>query len=128
MSMNKRNFIKNTMRCLFAVVGMSLLAATAALAGDQDFVLHNDTGVEIHKLLISPHRADSWGEDILGKDTMGDGETLTIKFGREERAAHWDLRIEDANGNSVEWENLNLLEISEVTLHYKDGKAWADLK
>jgi hypothetical protein len=105
-----------------------MLFATASFAGDQDFTLHNNTGVSINKLHISPHRADEWGEDILGQDTLADGETLNIKFSRHETAAHWDLRIEDKEGNSVVWENLNLLEISEVTLHFKDGKAWADYK
>jgi hypothetical protein len=38
------------------------------------------------------------------------------------------LRIEDKGGNSIEWENLNLLKISKVTLHYKDGKGTADVE
>jgi len=113
---------------LIAVVGVSLLAATAAVAGDQDFTLVNKTGVEIHALHIAPHSSDEWGEDILGQDTLADGESLDIKFSRHEKAAHWDLRIEDKEGHAIEWESLNLLEISKVTLHYKDGKAWADVE
>jgi hypothetical protein len=113
---------------LAAFAAVMCLAATVAFAGDQDFILHNQTGVEIHALHIAPHSSDEWGDDILGEDTMENGATLTIKFSRKEKAAHWDLRIEDKKGNSLEWENLNLLEIEEVTLHYKDGKAWADLK
>lgn len=123
-----KSHFKQITLLLIAVVGTALLASTAALAGEQDFTLHNKTGAEIHKLQVSPHKADDWGEDILGQDTLADGETLDIKFGRSEKAAHWDLRIEDKDGNSVVWESLNLLEISEVTLHFKDGKAWADLK
>jgi len=49
-------------------------------------------------------------------------------FGKHDRAHHWDLRIEDEKGNSLTLENLDLMSISEVVLHYKDGKAWADLK
>jgi hypothetical protein len=114
---------------LFLIVAeLALLTATPAIAGEQDFTLHNKTGVEIHALHIAPHSSDEWGEDILGKSTLDDGETLDITFKRSEKAAHWDLRIEDKAGNSMTWENLNLLEISEVTLHMKDGKAWADLK
>jgi hypothetical protein len=113
---------------LAAFVAALLLAAPAAFAGDQDFILHNQTGVEIHALHIAPHSSDEWGEDILGEDTLANGATLKIKFSRKEKAAHWDLRIEDKDGNSLEWENLNLLEIEEVTLHYKNGKAWADFK
>ncbi len=107
---------------------MLITAAPVAAAGDQDFTLVNKTGVEIHALHISPHKSDEWGEDILGKDTLSSGDSLDIKFHRSEKAEHWDLRIEDSAGNSVEWENLNLLEISEVTLYIRDGKAVAEYK
>ncbi len=122
------NNIRTIKLCLIALLGLSLLAALPALAGEQDFTLHNKTGVEIHKLHISPHSADEWGEDILGKDTLANGESLDITFHRKEKAAHWDLRVEDSEGHSIEWENLNLIEISEVTLYYKNGKAWAEVK
>ena len=105
-----------------------MLVPVALAQGKQDFTLHNDTGVEIHKLFISPHSAKDWEEDILGRDTLADGESLKINFSRSEKAKLWDLRIEDKEGTGIVWESLNLLEISEVTLHYKDGKAWADLK
>jgi hypothetical protein len=93
--------------------------------GKQDFTLVNETGVEINALYVSPHNADDWEEDILGRDTLPSSERLDITFKRGEKAAMWDLRVEDKQGNSIEWENLNLLEISKVTLHYKDGKATA---
>jgi hypothetical protein len=95
-------------------------------AGAQDFTLVNKTGVVINKLFVSPHDADDWQEDVLGQDTLGDGESLEIKFNRGEKAAMWDLRIEDTKGNAIEWENLNLLEISKITLHYENGKATAE--
>jgi hypothetical protein len=92
----------------------------------QDFMLVNQTGVEIDKLYIGPHDQDEWGEDILGQDTLPSGQSVEIKFSRKEKAAMWDLKIEDKQGNSIEWENLNLLEISKITLHYKDGKGTAE--
>jgi hypothetical protein len=88
----------------------------------------NKTGVEIDKVFISPHSADSWQEDILGRDTLPDGDSVDIKFHRNEKAANWDLRIEDNKGNAIEWENLNLLEISKVTLHYDGNKATAEVE
>ena len=121
----KRTFKKTTV-CLMVVVGLALLLATAAVAGEQDFILHNKTGVSIDKLYIAPHSSNDWQEDILGQDTLANGESLKIRFGRSEKAAHWDIRIEDKEGHSVEWESLNLLEISSVTLYIKDGKAWAE--
>jgi len=114
---------------LIAIVAVSFLVASVASAqGKQDFTLHNKTGVEIHKLHISPHSVDEWEEDILGKDTLADGESVEIHFSRKENAKLWDMKIEDKEGNSIEWESLNLLEISEVTLYYKDGKATAVVK
>ena len=97
----------------------------ATTAGAQDFTLINETGVVIDKVFISPHSSDNWEEDILGQDTLASGEKLDIKFLRKEKAALWDLKIEDKQGHSIEWENLNLLEISKLTIDYKDGKATA---
>jgi hypothetical protein len=126
---NKLTMIKSMTLGLCAVAGLALLATTTARAmGDQDFTLVNKTGVEIHALHVSPHSSDEWGEDILGKDTLANGESLEITFGKRDRAHHWDLRVEDEKGNSLTWENLDLMKIEEVVLHYKDGKAWADLK
>jgi hypothetical protein len=99
--------------------------APAQAAGAQDFTLINDTGVEIDKVFISPHSSNDWEEDILGQDTLPHGEKVDIKFHRAEKAPLWDLRIEDKQGHSIEWENLNLLEISKLTIDYKDGKATA---
>ena len=121
--------VKTKIQQLIAVVAVSFLVASVAMAqGKQDFTLHNNTGVEIHKLFISPHDVNDWEEDILGKDTMADGESLEIKFSRKEAAKLWDLKIVDKEGTSIEWENLDLLDISEITLHYKDGKATAEVK
>ena len=113
--------------CL-AAMQIMMLTVTPAFAGEQDFTVINKTGIEIHALHVSPHKSDDWGDDILGKDTLADGESLDIKFHRSEKAAHWDLRIEDKAGNSVVWESLNLIEISEVTLYIRDGKAVAEFK
>ena len=116
-------------KALVAILALSTLFSSAAFAqGKQDFTVVNQTGVEIHELYVSPHSADDWEEDVLGKDTLPNGESTEITFSAKEKAKMWDLKIVDSKGNSIEWENLNLLEISKVTLHYKNGKAWADLE
>ena len=96
-----------------------------AAQGAQDFILVNRTGVEIYALYVTPHNADEWGEAILGADTLLSNEELEITFSRKERAKLWDLRVEDSDGNFIEWEKLNLLEISKVTLYYKNRKPTA---
>lgn len=124
-----QNYSLRRAAALFMVCALATLVAPAVFAqGRQDFTLHNATGVEIHELYVSPHSSDDWEEDILGEDTLPSGESVDIHFSRKERAKMWDLKVVDKEGNSITWENLNLLEISDVTLHYKNGKAWADLK
>lgn len=102
--------------------------AAATQGAAQDFTVDNKTGVEINGLYISPHDADDWEEDILGRDTLPSGQSLEIKFNRSETAEMWDLRIEDKQGNAIEWENLNLLKISKATLYYENGKARAEVE
>lgn len=102
--------------------------AASSTAAAQDFTLVNKTGVEIDKVFISPHDGDDWEEDILGRDTLPDGQSVDIKFHRSETAPMWDLRVEDSKGNAIEWENLNLLQISKATLHYENGKATAEVE
>ena len=102
--------------------------APESTEGKQDFTLVNATGVEIDKVYIAPHSSDDWEEDILGQDTLATGDIASITFSPREKPKMWDIKIVDKAGGSLVWENLNLLEISEVTLYFKDGKAWADVK
>lgn len=107
---------------------LAIVAVGSAHAGDQDFVVMNETGVEIHRLYTSPHSSDYWEEDVLGEYTLPDGEGVEITFSPAEDAVMWDLRVEDQDGNFITWENLNLMQISVVTLYYEDGEAWAEVE
>jgi hypothetical protein len=120
--MRIRNFVG------VAVLAMVSLMAQVARAGDQDFKLSNKTGVSITKIMVSPHDKTTWGEDIMGKETLGDGESVDIKFHATEEAEYWDLKIVDKDGHEIVWANLNLLKISKLTIHYTDGKATADVE
>lgn len=114
---------------LVAIVSFSLLIAQKASAqGKQDFTLHNQTGVIISELYVSPHHSNQWQEDVLGQDVLADDESVDIHFSERTKPKLWDIKVVDSEGESIVWENLNLLEISEVTLYFEKGKAWADLK
>ncbi|HEX8137787.1 MAG TPA: hypothetical protein VF544_09380 [Pyrinomonadaceae bacterium] len=121
-----------TLRPLLAIVAvcaLSMMLIPSGFAqGAQDFTLENQTGVSINELYVSPHTSNDWEEDILGVDTLADGDSVDIHFDRSEKSALWDLKVVDKSGNSITWENLNLLKISKLTLHYKNGKAWADVE
>ena len=127
--MDLKNFISRSgMPLALVVIAMCLAVAGYARGGKQDFVLHNETGVEIHELYVSPHSSNTWGEDVLGQDTLAPGASVKITFDDQEKAVKWDLKVADGNKHTIEWENLDLSKISEATLHYKEGKAWADVK
>ncbi len=118
----------NALLKIAAAVVASFVIAMSGNAGDQDFTLVNETGVEIYKIYTSPHSSDDWEEDVLNDDTLPSGESVEISFSPSESAKYWDIRVEDEEGNSIEWTKLNLLEISTVTLYYEDGKSWAELE
>jgi hypothetical protein len=110
-----------TVGMLYFSAAVTEVSAQAA----QDFLLVNKTGVEINALYVTPHNSDDWGEDILGVGTLAANDSADISFSRAEKAKLWDLRVEDADGEFIEWESLNLLTISKVTLYYRNGKATA---
>ena len=126
----KKLILKSELALTLAVAVLCVTASALGRSGKQDFTLHNQTGVEIHSLFVSPHDTDDWQQDILGQDTLAAGESLKISFNDREKKVHWDIKVTDKNGNSLEWEDLNLMEISEVTLHWdpKQHKGWADVK
>lgn len=106
---------------------MALFAGMqTAGAGKQDFVLVNETGVEIHELYISRSKSDEWEEDVLGVETLPDGESVEITFPAKQKGSYWDLRVVDEDGNFVEWERLKLSEISKLTLYIKKGEVYAE--
>ena len=110
-------FVWTTCR-LWVASALVALAVPAVQAGDQDFTVVNQTGVEIHHLFVSPSSKNNWEEDILGEDTLPNGEEVDIEFDTEETAELWDLKIADGEKNSIVWTQLNLLQISKITLIY----------
>ncbi len=123
----KKN-IRNVLAVLIAFGAFflpSISTAEVSAQASQDFTLINKTGVEIYALYITPHNDNQWGDDILGVDTMPNGNTLDISFSRKEKAVLWDLRIEDEDGAYLEWVNLNLPATDTITLYYKNGKTTA---
>ena len=131
--------MKKMTKNMFAVlvlVGFIFMSVTTGAAknvnqtlnfnlGDQDFTLINSTGVEINALYVTPHNSKEWGEDILGADTLESGNELPIEFPNITKSKIWDLRVEDEDGNYIEWDNLNLIKISTIELFYKNKKATA---
>lgn len=123
-----KGIIRNTLVVLLTVGVFYFSAVTTTeiyAQASQDITVINKTGFEIHALYMTPHKAKQWGGDILGVDTLAQNDSVAIVFSRKEKAQLWDLRVEDADGAFIEWGQLNLREISSITLYYKNGKATA---
>ena len=136
------NIPANTQRklkALVAIFALSVMLVPTALArgkqnfvsaanqNKQDFTLHNETGVEIKEVYISPTSAEKWEEDILGTDTLASGDTVDISFTRRNEDM-WDMKVVFRNGKSNVWTKLNLSKITDVTVSFKEGKPWATWK
>jgi hypothetical protein len=119
---------KNLFRSLLLVAVATLLLAPAVFAGSQDFTLHNETGVDIHQLFVSPATTQDWEEDVLGVDILKDGAAVAIKFSPEHQAETWDLMVVDGEGVNITWAGLDLTKISSITLYFEDGVPTADLE
>jgi hypothetical protein len=110
------------------VMALAVAGSVSLLAGDQDFVLVNKTGLTIDELYVSPTTVNDWEEDVLGVDVLEDGEKAEISFDREETACDWDLKIVDEDGDEVVWKKINLCKASEITLRYDNGRPTATIK
>lgn len=108
------------------LLAMLVSALPSAVAGDQDFTLVNQTGVDIYQVFIAPSSLRNWQEDILGIDVLADGDAVAIEFDRDEDAELWDLQVTDSEGNGIVWTQIDLMSISLLTLYYDNGRAWAE--
>src|ERR1700682_3538079 len=119
-----------TIFALFVLLAPTVFAenvASTANQNKQDFALHNETGLEIKEVYISPTAAEDWEEDILGVDTLLSGDSVNVTFTRR-RADMWDMKVVFRNGKSNVWTKLNLSKITDVTVSFKEGKPWATWK
>ncbi|PKM48558.1 MAG: hypothetical protein CVV01_02900 [Firmicutes bacterium HGW-Firmicutes-6] len=94
----------------------------------QDFTVVNETGIEVYALYVSPTGEASWGDDILTTDTLPTGSSTDIVFDTEVEEQYWDLMIADSAGTTVEWSNIDLFAVSEITLKIENGNPTATFK
>lgn len=106
-----------------AIVLAGALAAAsqgpASAQAQQDFTLVNATGYPLRAVYVSPGKAESWEEDILGQDIMPDGEEAAIAFSRDETGCDWDLKVTfDDDGSNAVWYGIDLCSVSTITIEY----------
>lgn len=123
----------NRIKSLVLIAGIALVALTSSsVAASQeknlDFKLINSTGLGIDKVFLSPTSSEKWGEDVMGRDILKNGESVDIKFHSSETECKWDLKVVDEEKDSITWTALNLCSTESIELVYKDHKPTAIIK
>ncbi len=100
---------------LLPVLALAIfLVGSTAYAGQQDFILVNNSGQAITEIYCSA--TDNWEENVLGNAILKNGETFQLTFPEDQTARYWDLKIVFKNGDNLYWNSLDLFSISEMTL------------
>lgn len=86
----------------------------------QEIIVANGTGFTIHQLGLMDSNANGDAQDLLGSDTLANGEGLKINISGSPKG--WELIAVDGEGGQVNWQNLDLTGVSKITLH-ADGTA-----
>lgn len=111
---------------LLAGISMPASAQSADASSPLDFKLVNKTGMILYELHVGLSSSDDWGDDLLPKDVIGNGESVNIHFSRVtgNTECAWDILVtEDLEGNSSAMVmGVDLCDVSKVTLKMEGGK------
>ena len=88
--------------------------STGGGQAQQNFTFVNQSGQTINTLQVSATGENEWGPDILGRDTLANGESTQIVFERGDDRCFWDIRATGEAGE-LDMRNVNLCETPSVT-------------
>jgi len=108
------------MRKLFfaAAIFFVLLSLTGkSNAQSQNFSMTNNTGMILVDVFISPNHAEQWGNDVIPKDMILDGETFNFTFtGVDPTHCMWDIMFTADTGSKYYMLDVDLCSITSITL------------
>jgi hypothetical protein len=93
----------------------SMGAVNAASAANRHVDIINDTGRTMSEFYASATDADDWEEDILGQDTLADGEVFDVDIDDGSGACKFDLKAVFTDGTSHVMKAVNVCAISRFT-------------
>ncbi|MNS38765.1 hypothetical protein D3C72_710260 [compost metagenome] len=109
-----------------AAAAVMLGTAPAAFAGEQDFTIHNKTGMEIVELYVEASSSEEWGDELLGEEALENGGSSEISFDGYEDECKFDIWLKDSKGGKWEVKGVDLCKIHEFTVTKKgSGLAWS---
>jgi hypothetical protein len=110
------------MRTALIAALTAIVAVAAPVRADeakQDFKLVNKTGYELKALYVAPSKSDDWEEDVLGQDTLGDGQAVNVHFSPKTKTCTFDLKVvySDDDSSAV-WSKIDLCTVEKITIKY----------
>ncbi len=102
-------------RLLLLSALLPFLAAAPARAADRHVEIVNNTGRTMTSFYASRVGAKSWEEDILGQDTLDDGDSVTVNINDGSGACRFDFKAVFEGGASLEKANIDVCTISRFT-------------
>jgi hypothetical protein len=99
---------------LLAAATIIAFSTGIGMAAQQDFTVHNHSGKTIKNLYVSPTSSDHWGDDILGEDTLDDGDSFDVKFDRDQDECTYDIKVKFEDGSDAEDHDVDLCSTTDV--------------
>jgi hypothetical protein len=110
------------MRTVLIAVLTAIVAVAAPASADeakQDFKLVNKTGYELKALYVAPSKSDDWEDDVLGQDTLADGQAVNVHFSPKTKTCTFDLKvIYSDDDSSAVWSKIDLCTVEKITFKY----------
>ena len=99
-----------------AVTGFFAVSAfTAASAANRHVDIVNETGKTLTEFYASATGTDDWEEDILGEDTLANGEVFDIDIDDGTGACKFDFKAVFLDGSSHVRRAVDVCKISDFT-------------
>ena len=84
----------------------------------QNFTLVNKTGYELDQVYVSPAASKNWHEDILGQETLANGQNAKITFSLKNDICKYDVKVVYTTDKSeVKWSDIDLCKEEKITIH-----------
>lgn len=102
----------------FAAAFLALAPDAARAQAQQDFVLINRTGYTIDEVYVSASNVNNWEEDLMGDDSLENGQQLNVRFNKNNTECIYDIKVVYDDQESAEFRGINLCQVSRVTIFY----------
>ncbi len=101
--MTSRRRFRNFAAAATAAVSVVGWGAPAAQASYLDFTLYNESGRPVVFVYVSPASVRSWGDDVLGRPTLPNGEStrITLDGPAPTGSCLWDVKFVYGGGTSA---------------------------